>query len=66
MSNYERELRNLIRRFGLTRKEAEGLLSQLNETVGSGKRSKILLALLAFLLIVSIAIWFYNELVERS
>jgi hypothetical protein len=66
MSNYERELRNLIRRFGLTRREAEGLLSQLNETLASSEKPKILLVFLVLLLIAFIGIWFYNELVKRS
>jgi hypothetical protein len=66
MSNYERELRNLIRRFGLTRREAEGLLSQLNETLASSEKPKILLVFLALLLIAFIGIWLYNELVKRS
>jgi hypothetical protein len=66
MSNYERELRNLIRRFGLTRREAEGLLSQLNETLASSEKPKILLVFLALLLIAFIGIWFYNELVKRG
>lgn len=66
MSNYERELRNLIRRFGLTRREAEGLLSQLNETLASSEKPKILLVFLALLLFAFIVIWLYNELVKRS
>jgi hypothetical protein len=66
MSNYERELRNLIRRFGLTRREAEGLLSQLNETLASSEKPKILLVFLALLLIAFIGIWLYNELVKRG
>jgi len=66
MSNYERELRNLIRRFGLTRREAEGLLSQLNETLASSEKPKVLLVFLALLLIAFIGIWLYNELVKRS
>jgi len=66
MSNYERELRNLIRRFGLTRREAEGLLSQLNETLASSEKPKILLVFLALLLIAFIGIWLCNELVKRG
>jgi hypothetical protein len=66
MSNYERELRNLIRRFGLTRREAEGLLSQLNETLASSEKPKILLVFLALLLFAFIVIWLYNELVKRG
>jgi len=66
MPDYERELRDLIRRFGLTRKEAEGLLSQLNENLASGKKLKILLVLFALLLFASIVIWLYNELTKRG
>ncbi|MGQ9507421.1 MAG: hypothetical protein ACUVTB_06145 [Candidatus Bathycorpusculaceae bacterium] len=69
--NYEKKIQDLIDKFGLTRKEAEGFLSELRDSfelkqLFDDKKLRSILTLLTILFGLFIIMWLHNTLTKRK
>jgi hypothetical protein len=71
MFEHEKRIRELIQKFGLTRKEAEGLFEESKEWTGiknlfNKRNLSLTLILFAILACTSFVIWLFNELMKKE